>query len=171
MPQRVFFALWPDEATRDALVTLRAAHPGNGRDVPRAHLHLTLAFAGSVDSRQVAAIQSGADALHAPAAFDLWLDRLDGFAQARVQWLGPSDPPTALTTLAQRLQAVCRSAGIALSGEAFRPHVTLRRHVEEPQQARVPGLHWPVRDFALIESGRDGRPGTYRKLCSWPLPA
>lgn len=165
---RVFFALWPEPTVREAAIALRAAYAAAGRDVPAAHLHLTLAFAGNVDTTQLAALRNAGDSGHVPP-FALSLDRLDGFAAARVQWLGPSAPPTALGTLARQLQQRCRDAGIALPDEAFRPHMTLRRRVSEPERKAVPAITWRPRDFALIESGSAGQPGAYRVLARWPL--
>lgn len=168
MPRRVFFALWPDDALRDAALQLRARHAAPGRDVPRAHLHLTLAFAGTVSEARVGELRQGAKAINA-AAFRLELDRLDGFDAAGVQWLGPSQTPQSLTALAAQLQAVCRNAGIALPEAPYRPHLTLRRGVAQPARMAVPAVAWRVRDFALIESGSAGRPGAYRVLVRWPL--
>lgn len=170
MAHRVFFALWPDDASRDAALQLRSRYSAPGRDVPRAHLHLTLAFAGTVSAAQVAALQQAANAIDA-AAFTLTLDRLDGFDAAGVQWLGPSRAPETLTALATRLQTVCREAGIALPDEPFRPHLTLRRRVAQPVRIAVPAVQWAVHDFALIESGSAGQPGTYRVTARWPLRA
>lgn len=165
---RVFFALWPDEVLREALTRLRARRSAPGRNVPRAHLHLTLAFAGTVTATQLAALRRAADSVRAPP-FALRLDRLDGFEAARVQWLGPSQPPEALRTLAGQLQQGCRQAGIALTDDDFEPHVTLRRDCRIPIREAVAPIEWPVSDFALIESGQAGRPGAYRMLARWPL--
>ncbi|WP_043765733.1 RNA 2',3'-cyclic phosphodiesterase [Algiphilus aromaticivorans] len=168
MAHRVFFALWPDDAPRDAAVQLRSRYSAPGRDVPRAHLHLTLAFAGTVSEAQVATLQQAANAIDA-APFSLTLDRLDGFDAAGVQWLGPSLAPESLTALVAQLQTVCREAGIALPDEPFRPHLTLRRRVTQPVRMAVPAVAWHVHDFALIESGSAGRPGAYRVQARWPL--
>ena len=46
--QRLFFALWPDEGTRERLATL-ALDDITVRWVSRDNLHVTLAFLGSVD--------------------------------------------------------------------------------------------------------------------------
>jgi 2'-5' RNA ligase len=165
---RVFFALWPDKALREALAGQRARCTAPGRDVPLSHLHLTLAFAGTVATAQLDALRRAADAVRAPP-FVLQLDRLDGFEAARVQWLGPSAPPESLQTLARELQQGCRQAGIALREEDFQPHVTLRRNCRKPIRKAVAAIAWPVSDFALIESGQAGRPGAYRVLGRWPL--
>jgi len=137
--------------------------------VPRAHLHLTLAFAGTVSATQYEQLVRGAAAT-ACAPFMLQLDWLDHFLGARVQWLGPSTVPDALPRLAGALGQVCDGAGVTLPASDFRPHVTLHRHARQPVRGPVaPALAWPIRDFVLVESGTDGRPGRYQVVARWSL--
>ena len=53
--QRLFFALWPDEVARDALIraTAKAVRHCGGRPVPAENLHVTLVFLGSVATRRL----------------------------------------------------------------------------------------------------------------------
>ncbi|MHA7833411.1 MAG: RNA 2',3'-cyclic phosphodiesterase [Algiphilus sp.] len=168
-PQRLFFALWPDERTRGALIR-HLRHPdAGGRPVPSGHLHLTLAFAGTVRPAQAEQLQRRAAAI-VESAFSMQLDWIDHFPEARVQWLGPRRVPEALQRLASRLCAYCREAGVALAEAPFRPHVTLQRHIRRPLRGQVaPAPFWPVKDFVLVESGAQGRPGPYRIRARWPL--
>jgi len=48
--RRLFFALWPDEATREQLahITRKAVRGSGGRPIPVENLHSTLVFLGSV---------------------------------------------------------------------------------------------------------------------------
>ncbi|WP_420427825.1 RNA 2',3'-cyclic phosphodiesterase [Algiphilus sp.] len=167
--RRLFFALWPDERTRSALLRYRRQPDAGGRPVPSDHLHLTLAFAGTVSQAQAQHLHQMAAEVRA-FAFALQLDWIDHFREARVQWLGPRRVPDALPHLASALCALCREAGVDLSEAPFRPHVTLQRHICRPLCGPVaPAPFWQVEDFVLVESGAHGKPGPYRIVARWPL--
>ena len=163
--RRVFFALWPDPSTRDALHALARELPGPGRPVPHAHLHLTLAFAGTVGAPVAEALAQALPAFP-ERAVDLHLDRYGHFRGARVSWIGPSSIPPALETLASAAARACRAAGVRLEERPFHPHVTLRRHAPTPPEVEAPSVPvvWHANHLVLIESGRNGHPGPYRLL-------
>jgi RNA 2',3'-cyclic 3'-phosphodiesterase len=167
--QRVFFALWPDDDLRAALAALARSMPANGRPVPAAHLHLTLAFPGTVTAARVAEMATRADALRAPAVH-LVLARLGWFSRPRVAWIGPVQVVPELEDLAADLRGVCRAAGVTIEDRAFRPHVTLRRFVTRLESHDIEPLEWRPTQMVLIESGQGGHPGSYRVLRSWPVP-
>jgi RNA 2',3'-cyclic 3'-phosphodiesterase len=166
--QRVFFALWPEDPLRARLAALARRMDANGRAVPTEHLHLTLAFPGSVASDVVAAMMIRADTIAVPK-IHFRLDQLGYFRRPRVAWLGPSDPPPELAALAGLLQEICRDCGVAMDDRPFRPHVTLRRFVTRFHPVPVEPIEWSANGMVLIESGRGGRPGPYRVLREWPL--
>jgi RNA 2',3'-cyclic 3'-phosphodiesterase len=166
--QRVFFALWPDDPLRARLAALARRMDANGRLVPPEHLHLTLAFPGSVASDVAAAMISRADGLQVPE-IHFRLDHLGYFRRPRVAWLGPSAIPPGLATLAAALHGICQDCGVPMEDRPFRPHVTLRRFVTRFHPVPVEPMEWSANAMVLIESGHGGRPGPYRVLCEWPL--
>lgn len=166
--QRVFFALWPDDPLRERLATIARGGWADGRPVPDGHLHLTLAFAGTVAAAVVAELQRRADRLDAPPV-RLTLDQLGYFPRPRVTWIGPSIIPDGLGTLADAVAGICRSAGVDLESRPFRPHLTLRRFVTRFEPVAVEPLDWFADAFLLVESGRGGNPGEYRVLRRWSL--
>jgi len=161
--QRVFIALWPDEATRRRLDGLADELPG--RRVPATHLHLTLAFPGTVSAERVDCLAAGLEHLET-RPFQLTLDRLGHFGAARVTWVGPGRTPDRLQRLAERARTLCEECGIALDSRPFVPHVTLRRGTEGPpgNASSIEPIDWRVTSVALVESGNDGHPGRYRVL-------
>lgn len=166
--RRVFFALWPDPSLREALAAHAGCGDAGGRPVPRAQLHLTLVFPGSVPAERIPVLCERASVVRG-TAFTLTLDRIDCFPRAAVAWIGPSVTPPALQALAGALSDACARAGTPGDGRPLRPHVTLRRHTAQLVRAAVPPVTWPVRDFVLVESGSGGRPGTYAVLARWSL--
>lgn len=168
--RRVFFALWPDQRLRTALAALARLIPANGRPVPPAHLHLTLAFPGTVSAAKVADMSARAETLR-PPEIRLVLDRIGWFPRARVAWVSPSRAVPELEALAAELRCLCEASGVRMEVRAFRPHVTLRRFVTRFDSIDVQPLEWQPGEMVLIESGKDGHPGPYRVLRSWPVPS
>lgn len=160
--RRLFFGLWPDADTVDAIQQAGNRLLRDGRRIPADKLHLTLAFLGRCTAEDRDALYRRADQIRLPA-FDVALDRVDYFQRPRIVWLGPTCVPDALTRLAAAL------VDPALENRRFRPHVSLARGARPPAASAIPPIVWNVRHFALIESGARGQPGVYRTLASWPL--
>jgi 2'-5' RNA ligase len=150
--RRLFFALWPDEGLRAAIVERRERLGAlSRRRVPDHNLHLTLLFLGDQPADRLGDIEAAADGLSASPG-ELVLDRFGWFAGARVVWLG-GEPPRFLNVLSSRLYSRISALGLSVDARPFRPHVTLFRKVSpRPELPEVAPLRWPVRDFALIES-------------------
>jgi 2'-5' RNA ligase len=166
--RRVFFALRPDDGLRERLAALARWMPADGRLVPPEHLHLTLAFPGTVSSDVVGGLINRAAAVRG-APIHLRLDHFGHFPGPRVAWLGSSETPPELEALAASLRGVCRDSGVRMDDRPFRPHVTLRRFVTRFEAVPIEPLEWWADRMVLIESGQGGHPGPYRVLRSWVL--
>ncbi len=166
--KRVFLALWPDEPTRASLHHLARGLDVGGRAVPRAHLHLTLAFPGSIDAARADRLAERLTSLH----FDpipILLDRAGHFGGPRVVWAGPTRSPRELDQLAERARGLCLACGVETDDRPFEPHVSLRRHAQPPScHELAEPVHWFADTLVLIESGKNGHPGPYRLLARWP---
>ncbi|WP_018861802.1 MULTISPECIES: RNA 2',3'-cyclic phosphodiesterase [unclassified Thioalkalivibrio] len=162
--RRVFLALWPDDTTRGMLDEEAKRLGGPGRPIPRAHLHLTLAFAGTMPATQADCIAQEIGTLE-QEVFPLTLDRLGHFERARVSWIAPSRVPAELDALANRARDLTRTCGATPEDHPFRPHVTLRRFALPPEsnQPQHP-IQWNADEVVLIESGQGGSPGPYRVI-------
>lgn len=156
--QRLFFALWPDDALREELHTaaIPVTRSCGGRAVPAADYHLTLAFLGSVPASRVPDVSAAARPLTLPG-FSLTLDRFGWFQRPRVAWLGTEATPAALGRFVAALWATLGTVGLWGPGEApgnFHPHVTLcRKALRRPEAAAPPRpVPWQPRDFVLVQS-------------------
>jgi RNA 2',3'-cyclic 3'-phosphodiesterase len=183
--RRLFFALWPDEATRAMLAhaTRKAVRGCGGRPVAAHNLHATLLFLGSVaQSRvsEVTAIAARAAAnMAVPGTVDssspgFVFDRIEFWKKPHVLVAAPSVAGGAgdvlAGALAEVLARVMLSAGFAPDPKPFRPHVTVARKVAflktELSMQPVP---WSFQDFALVESQTDPDGPVYTVLESYPL--
>jgi RNA 2',3'-cyclic 3'-phosphodiesterase len=165
--RRLFFALWPDEAMRQAMAhaTRKAARASGGRPLPAENLHVTLAFLGSVAQRrlpQLAEVARRAVALPSgeavplsddEPALDLAFDRLEHWRAAQLLCALPAEPPVRTAALARRLQQLLSESGFAPDLKPFRPHVTVARKVLRPSpMTRMHPVLWRFTELALVES-------------------
>lgn len=151
--QRLFFALWPDDAVHQKLAEIVRGLPRCvGRFVPTRNLHITLAFAGVVDARAHACLVTRALQIEAEA-FSLRLTRIGYFRRSRILWLGADASPAALITLARQLNLTLEYCGLRPDFKPYRPHITLAREAAPPShEAEVALVDWRVDVFCLVVS-------------------
>lgn len=170
---RVFFAVRPPPDLRRAVGAYAriAAHETRGRAVPDDNLHLTLVFVGDIVASTLPPLSRiGASVAARCGGVTLVLDRLDGFARARVAWLGPAAVPKALVALAHVLERELDAAGVAYDRRPFRAHVTVARSCRGPYVAcAIDPLAWRVDSLVLLRSPRGVSGGRYETIGSWAL--
>jgi RNA 2',3'-cyclic 3'-phosphodiesterase len=167
---RVFFALWPDSAVREALAALaRDAQAECGGRATRADkIHLTLFFVGEVERHRLAVLRAAAAAARS-ASFELVIDRLGYFRRARIAWAGADCPP-ALASLVAQLAASLAAEGIEGEARPYVPHITLAREAaRHATRTSFEPIIWRAQDFVLVESGRAAGGSSYEILERWRL--
>jgi len=167
---RLFFALWPDDATRDALD--RAGkwlhqHCG-GRSMRADTLHITLAFLGSTPAAQLERLAACADTVKTEA-FELTLDQAGYWRHNRIGWLGASETPPQHLELVSALNAALQGAGFAIDSRPHVPHITLLRKSFGGEVPACEPVRWPVHDFVLVKSVTESDGAHYEVIRRWPL--
>lgn len=172
---RLFFALEAEPDTALAITHWRDTRVvADGRPVPAANFHITLAFVGDLPHAKSEHLADSVDnwvADATPVGGDLTLDSPGYWPKAGIFWLGPAHWPEALDGLAGKLRSLAGAAGARKDGKAFRPHVTLYRRCAQPPAAptTLPAIRWHYSHCSLMESVQ-GRSGVhYRPLASWAL--
>lgn len=165
---RVFFALWPDGATRSAIsrATRAAVQGSSGRPIAKDRLHLTVAFLGELTEAGLEMARAVPPVHVGP--FDLTLDAVGLWPESRILWFAPMAPPEPLGELEATLWDELAARGFVADERTYRPHVTLARRAR-PVEMEVTPVVWPVRELALVESFPDGRNVHYEVLQTWPL--
>lgn len=159
---RLFYALWPDEATRKALAKWR--HVLKGRLVPVHNLHITLAFLGNQPAHLLPDLRSALESLDSPP-MTLRMDILGHFSRSRVAWAGMSVIPAELQQLHDTLQQELKRGDIRYDEHPqFVPHLTLARDAARPGDVAVEPVEWLADHVALVVSPMNGSP--YRLLAS-----
>lgn len=159
---RLFFAVWPDDATSQELARLQSRV--RGRKTHHDDFHITLAFLGE---RPVDSLPILKEILARLGSIDmtLVLDRLGYFRHNRIAWVGMETPPPALFQLHDRLRRELTGRSIPFSGYGdFRPHITLARNADAPDEEPFAPIAWRARRIALAESLPASEGARYRLL-------
>lgn len=176
-PLRLFFALWPDKATRAALAaaTADAVARVDGQAVPAANYHVTLAFLGSVPGRRFADLVQAAGRDRHPRV-DLAFDRLEYWVKARALVATPTLVPAAAFALVDWLWSRIEPLGMVRESRPWHPHLTLVRRVRRrpPEDLSISAApssgtlaaRWKL---ALVESITHAEGARYKPLAEWPL--
>ena len=170
--RRVFFGLWPDQATRQDISRVFKNSPQSsqtGQSFRAENLHLTLAFAGNVSADQLDCYIEAAHKLKS-ASFDLELNIFGYFKQARVFWLGPGTIPAALSRLQSDLAEALTHCGYQAENHVFTPHITLMRKTQLTNTSSCDSsILWKVNQFVLLESIQTSEGVTYQPLKTFDL--
>ena len=166
--QRLFFALWPDDATRKAIaaVVKQAAQYHQGNPIRTDNIHLTLAFLGNVNKAQRDCVETVAESLSI-TPFSLCLEHLGVFPRAKVLWLGIKEQPDTLMQLANNLANGARDCGIKLDEKDFKPHVSLIRKANQLHELEVEPIYWNINQFCLVQSISHVEGVEYQVVKSW----
>lgn len=161
---RLFFALWPDDATASALLQLQASI--QGKKVPYANLHMTLAFLGQ---QPLAVLPRLKDILARLPRTDilLTLDRVGYFPRNRIAWAGPRRIPAELGALHEQLVQALADRQVAFDREhRYTPHVTLARDAALPPDLFFDPIVWRATKVALVQSTSAAEGPLYTILAS-----
>jgi 2'-5' RNA ligase len=167
----VFFALWPDAGTRDALAQAaqRMHRAYHGRRTRDDSIHLTLTFIGdvSVDRLKVLTVPPFVVGME---PFTLILDRCGCWPRNGIGWMAPSSIPDELGRLVTEMEGWLRGVGFRIEERPYSPHVTLIRNAQcVLLPDKVLPIEWHVEDCVLVRSvlGPDG--SRYETISRWPL--
>lgn len=165
---RLFLALWPDQAEREALCAWqpplqvlcggKAMHPDT--------LHCTLAFLGEVEMRRLEALALAAREV-AMRPFDLELAAAHYWGHNHIVYAAPAALAPELGELVSRLEAALRRHRFHFESRAYKAHVTLLRHAQwtDVPLPAMPFVRWRCREFVLVRSLSDARGARYEVLC------
>lgn len=167
--KRLFFALWPDQATRAKIDQLnQSLFCKHLKKVRPDNLHVTLAFMGRVDEKTEREIrQSIPDITAEPIT--IFFDQLTSWSDAGVLCLTTSKQPQQIINLVEQLKIVIGAYGVELDSRPYTAHVTLARKAQPNPTTILTPICWHAMSFALVESVSTARGVNYQVLESWPL--
>jgi 2'-5' RNA ligase len=170
---RVFFALWPDETVRRALmrIGLELHRRVDGKLAREEAVHMTLLFLGDTPVDRLDILCAAAGALDFEA-FTLAIEQAGWWNHNRVLWVGPMQTPPALARLVDALERRVAAQGFRFDRRPFAPHITLVRKARRaPLESKLPSTEWRVRDFVLVRSELNSDGSRYEVIGRWPPAA
>lgn len=178
---RLFIATLPSLAFLDGLERFRGALSGayqGLRIIPRANLHVTLKFLGSVDEARVAEIcVRVARVVESAERSTLLFDELIALpraSKARVIALSAT-PPRALCALVAQLERCMAELGVAPETRPFFAHLTLgrakaRARLIGERAPTPPRLALDVDEIILMQSQLGPQGPVYQPRARWTIP-
>lgn len=147
---RLFYALWPDDATRAELMRVQTFM--HGRTTRYENLHVTLAFLGQQPAVLLPSLKEILAGLP-KSSIALTLDRIGYFPRNRIVWVGMHDVPDALFTLQRNLAQALVEQQISFDNRPdFKPHITLARDASMPPDLVFTPIPWQASQVALVQS-------------------
>jgi len=165
----LFFALWPDDATRAQMAQVTSSLGGR---VTAAHnLHLSLGFVSHVSTAQVEEfIRIGAALLQGPLELELTLTHIEYWRDVGIAALVLRQTPDLLLHLAAQLHDALSHWGLDIDPRPFRAHVVVSRHISDFRtKALAEPIAWRPDRLALIEPHLADRFRTYRVRAMWAV--
>ncbi len=169
---RLFFALWPDDKTREAISHLRLSLNTNGfKWVKPNNFHITLVFLGSVDNNTAQLIkQSIANISVQP--FTLYFNQLAYWRKPKILCLTCQQPTeiVKITNLATDIKKIAATFDLNTDTQPFTPHITLARDAFFLPEIHFEPIIWSADSFCLIESCAEPDGVCYKVIQQWALP-
>ncbi|MCX7192922.1 MAG: RNA 2',3'-cyclic phosphodiesterase [Proteobacteria bacterium] len=167
---RIFFALWPANAERGALVDWQCTLEDvcGGRVMRADTLHATLVFIGEIEAARLEALKLAAAEVVA-GCFDLCFDEARYWGHNHILYAAPNVVPQQLVQLVRELELHLTRHRFKFEQREFKPHVTLLRNARwtEDPLPKMPPVRWLIREFVLVQSVRGE--ANYRILANFSL--
>lgn len=165
--KRMFFALWPDQNTREQCCEVIAKISGTEmRPLAANNLHITLLFLGNINSQQEQAMIAAAGLVEMPE-LELTFDQISYWKKPAVLCLTASRFDPKISTVSQQLAAIAKQNLINIDERPFQPHITLARKVKRAISLEFAAINWLAHDFCLVESCSLAKGVEYRVIEHW----
>jgi 2'-5' RNA ligase len=166
--KKLFFALWPDDETRQKLVQLQQTiNAKRVRWVSGQNLHTTLVFLGNVDEATETAIKQSVAGISSEP-FTLTFDRLSFWRRPRILCLTCQQFGQEVVALAEALDKAAADCGVRTDTRPYTPHITLARQARAIEQDFTP-IIWRASSFCLMQSCSEPEGVYYKVLQQWPF--
>jgi len=167
--KRLFFALWPDEETRQKVDQLNQQIKGKQlKKCSSDNLHMTLVFLGNTSKETELAIKRSVKQI-VTTSFEVIFDQVSFWKKPHVLCLTGSYQPALLLDLVNALKQMAVDCGINVESRPYKAHITLARKAQEEAVIQIAPVRWRALSFALVESVSTNIGVQYKVIKSWPI--
>ena len=150
--KRLFFALWPNNATRKQIAKInQSIHSEGLRKVKADNLHVTLVFLGNVDAELEAIIRLRMKNISVQD-FSICFDRFAFWRKPRILCLTTQQYDQQLLILVDALRKELERCGMIMEDRAYKAHITLARKARRLIEIERQPIAWQAQSFCLVES-------------------
>lgn len=171
---RLFFALDLTPQDKAEIHQLqRSITPTLPKPTAPENLHLTLAFLGNISEQTIDKLCATAEQLaknlitHSP--YQLTGSHLGVFEKANVLFIGLTETPNWLDSLASALEHAAKTMNIRMENRAYHPHITLSRKVKQLPDPIHFKLSLSITSFSLYLSESTAHGVVYTPLKTFTL--
>ncbi len=164
---RLFFALWPDTKTRQAVTELSqsiAAH--EFKWVPAHNFHITLIFMGHIDTNVESLIRQSVENITSQP-FTLTFDCLSYWSKPKILCLSCRRAAPEAIMLEAALDSVVANYGLRTEIRPYSPHITMARQAHYLPELKIEPLLWRATGFCLVESCSEPDGVCYKVIQHW----
>lgn len=166
--KRLFFALWPDDVTRQRCVSIiNSISQKPKKPVNVANLHVTLLFLGNISKNQQTSLQTAASAIAIPE-MTIYFNRLSFWKKPGILCLTVAEPYIELQSLADSLKMVARGLNIKTDDRPYTPHISLIRDAKQLASIEFEPIIWRSHSFCLVQSHSLINKTAYEIIQEWP---
>ena len=167
---RLFFALWPDDQTRNKLYNVAEQFKEEElRLVKKANLHMTLEFLGEVSNKDQQELIGSINKIE-NESFKLQLTRVGFWKKPQILFIGTTQVPKSLLLLVKSIKKCVNQQDLKTDDREYKPHVTIARKVKKvilPKETFKINLQ--IRSFALVVSKSTNNCVEYNVINEWSL--
>ena len=169
---RVFFALFPDEATQTRLAqqAKKLAAICGGRAIKSAQIHLTLVFLGNIDIHRIEDLKQTMQTITAKP-FELLFDTICYWKRNHIVSVQVSQLPSELLLLVTIIETTLSTTGFNYDKRSYKPHITLIRNAMRPPTTNIiEPISLYATEWLLVQSKPVQNHIDYIPLAKWSLP-
>jgi RNA 2',3'-cyclic 3'-phosphodiesterase len=165
--KRLFFALWPDETTRQQCVNVgKAVLTEHAYPVKPANIHVTLLFLGNIDPDKEERFKQALATVQVPR-MTLCFDKLSFWKKPGILCLTTTELNPGIEKFVETISRVAKGLDIPANERAFKPHVTLVKKATKLTPLEFDPINWHSSSFYLVEPVRGSYGIEYRIIEEW----
>jgi 2'-5' RNA ligase len=165
--KRLFFALWPDDETRQLINKFNQSIKSEGlKKVNPDNLHVTLVFLGNINAEVEVILRQSIEKISVQP-FVLHFDQLDFWQKPRILCISTRSYDSQLSILVNAIKKKVELCGIKTEDRPYKPHITLARKARKVIDIAILPIEWKAESFCLVESCSTSNGVQYQVLQRW----